>query len=304
MSDDLITMDKIMHMLDEASGFKLDASQRDSIRIVLEDYAARLAEDYGATPAQLAEAHLNSLHALAVQLLDTGTVRSDGNIATKDDLKAVAASITKLAHQVIMPAPKLEVDLSPIVDRLEALSLNVTTLTSTVLATQGQHSGEITTMAGDLAEINDEMARISMMVSAMPDAYIPLQRVTPEEFVTQQLSVGNGLSLDPDPEPQEQLAPWEQELLAEGARRQAAIDDAIGIIAGINEADRKSARKGMRTQAKNNPGCFFNEDGTITCRICGIAKDPDDFHKDKQARTGRRSKCAQCDHDTLMAAKS
>lgn len=42
------------------------------------------------------------------------------------------------------------------------------------------------------------------------------------------------------------------------------------------------------------PGTYFNEDGTITCRVCGIAKQPDDFHRDAAKRTGHKSRCRTC----------
>lgn len=46
---------------------------------------------------------------------------------------------------------------------------------------------------------------------------------------------------------------------------------------------------------KGSPGCFFNEDGTITCRSCDEAKDPEEYARDRRAQTGRKSNCKKCE---------
>lgn len=52
---------------------------------------------------------------------------------------------------------------------------------------------------------------------------------------------------------------------------------------------------------KGSPGCYFNEDGTITCRECGQAKDPMEFYKDKRAQTGRKSACRTCERSRVTS---
>lgn len=42
-------------------------------------------------------------------------------------------------------------------------------------------------------------------------------------------------------------------------------------------------------------GNFVNTDGTITCRVCGKAKQTSDYYKDKHGATGFKSACKECE---------
>lgn len=49
------------------------------------------------------------------------------------------------------------------------------------------------------------------------------------------------------------------------------------------------------TQAPQKPGTYLNADGTLTCRVCGEAKPPECFSRDAGMKTGRKSRCKDCD---------
>jgi hypothetical protein len=79
--------------------------------------------------------------------------------------------------------------------------------------------------------------------------------------------------------------------------RDEAIAESLQLIARLQEEGREKMR------APSAPGCFFEPDGTITCRDCGEAKSPADYYKDKQAWTGRKSACKACEQARKVARR-
>lgn len=342
-----ITMDRITGMLHEITGFKADASQIDAVRVAMEAYAARLAQSYASAPSELAEAHLNSLVSLASQLLDTGgrmrldpsgqLDAADAPLATRADVAGLAGAISTMrdSHsaqndvlleriRMMLPpsdtwpsgklssVPPVQVDLTPVMDLLTSVSSQVMALTSTVLAAQGQHSGEITAMAGDLAQLCEDTARLQLRLGELQAPAYVLQPVTAFD-PAQMTSATHGFAPD-EMLPEVRLPQWEAELLADEARQreervrlaeqdmQDAVDKSLQILADL----RKEEIAGIpllpgKSRDEKLPGCFFNEDGTITCKICGKPKREDLFYKDKAAWTGRKSSCKMCEARRVAA---
>jgi hypothetical protein len=84
---------------------------------------------------------------------------------------------------------------------------------------------------------------------------------------------------------------------------QAAMDALAGALTGLPAGNWAGYPVAKPKKKGPLPGNFFNADGTITCRGCGTAKPPEQFHKDLRApQTGRKSKCAQCYQDARAAA--
>lgn len=52
-----------------------------------------------------------------------------------------------------------------------------------------------------------------------------------------------------------------------------------------------NARKSARLDSEL---ALFNDDGTLTCRLCGEDKEPGEFHRDAASRNGHRSECKEC----------
>jgi hypothetical protein len=158
-------------------------------------------------------------------------------------------------------------------------------------------------MAGDLASLCEDIALMKAQLGRMPDAYIPLQAIRADDFASQTLSATHGFSATdipviPDDRMPEGVAAVVSGEEAEGFYfRQEAVDESLRILKEIREREQRGPDGEVKPkkQAKNRPGCFFNEDGTITCRLCGLPKQPGEYYTDKQAWTGRKSACRACE---------
>ena len=245
---DEISMDRIVTMLHELTDFKADTSRVDAFRVVLEAYAAQLAQSYVTSPNELTEAHLNSLLTLASQLLDPATVRlRDGEqLLTRKDLEKLAAG--DRTTEVLFRLEDLDAALADaqisVNDRLTGIQAQLDALTRTVAA------------------------RPSRTGPPVPQVPGPPVVAAPEPAVAEEV-------------------------------RQDAVDEALRIIAELRDEQAETRRAQRdKTQAQDRPGCFFNDDGTITCRDCGKAKDPSEYFRDRRAWTGHKAACKSCEADS------
>jgi hypothetical protein len=186
------------------------------------------------------------------------------------DLGPVNARLAAIAAAVDALSRRPGADLAPVQAQLNALA-------KTVIAAAGSHDGEITAMAGDLTELCEDVTALRLKVDTMvlPVAYIPLEPV--------------GAEMIPSGGP---LTPGEWAEFDDVVQRKDDIRAAA--LQAISEVREQHEARTSRVVAPR-PGCFFNDDGTITCKTCGIAKQPEEFYGDKQAQTGRKSACKLCE---------
>lgn len=180
-------------------------------------------------------------------------------------------------------------DLSPVQSQLD-------TLTKLILAQPAASlEGKIVAAIGDLAELCEDVAELRAEVRALARALERAQAKLPE------------YRLVPVGEPE--LPDWERDLIEGKIPTVADVlvlsDDepamvALDAIDAIRDEYLTEKSKYAHEQPVK-PGCFFNEDGSITCKICGVAKMPSDvppdsaYYKDKQSRTGFKAACKDCE---------
>jgi hypothetical protein len=234
---EMITMDAIMKMLQEITGFGADATQLDAVRVVLEAKAASMAESYGLAPAELTDAHLHSLVTLAHQVLDSAlsTDHFSAGAGLVSALASLQAQMDSLARTVL--AAKPDVDLTPLQARMEA---RMDALTRAVAALQ----------------------------PAVP--YIPLLPVH-QSSGDYDTDTDRLLAAIRDQKPPQPVS-------KPGPPKAAAKDQAVSAPA-----------------LQKRPGCFYNDDGTISCKTCGKPKDTSEYYRDRQSATGYKSACQDCE---------
>ena len=191
-------------------------------------------------------------------------------------------------------------DLSPVQSQLDALTR--------LILTQQPAGSLLETLIRDVAELCEEVAEVRAATGALKD------------LVVSRFRFSGGLT-EYRLVPAEPVLPdWERELL-EGriGEGQAAEDEPDGggfipeipvshfTAAAVEQALDIIADLKIATRDAHYPGCFFNEDGTITCKICGTAKVPSAdaresaYYKDKQSRTGYKSACKDCERKSKGA---
>lgn len=75
----------------------------------------------------------------------------------------------------------------------------------------------------------------------------------------------------------------------------AQVTEAFAASTVRREPELEAAFRVTVEPTARKPGNFFEPDGKIRCRICGVAKEPDEFYRDRQAWTGRKSRCKGCE---------
>jgi hypothetical protein len=190
--------------------------------------------------------------------------------AAPPDLGPVNARLAAIAAAMDALSMRPAVDLTPVQAQLNALA-------KTVIAAVGSHDSEITAMAGDLTDLCEDVAALRARVDTlvMPVAYIPLEPV--------------GAELIPSGAP---LTPGEWAEFDDVVQRKDDIRAAA--LQAISEVREQQDARAPRVVAPR-PGCFFNDDGSITCKICRVAKQPEEFYGDRQSQTGRKSACKECE---------
>jgi hypothetical protein len=373
MSEDRVTIDKIVKMFWEVSGHKADATQTDALQLLLEGYAAQQALAYKDAPTQLIESLLNSLHHQASQILDTGgrmRLSPYGALDAKDEPLALAADVEMVDRKVAR--------LHSALNEMLTAQVQMNERQEEYAARQARHSEVVNTsldiVAQDLRRLQEaelaiaakvlEQRQATERLSSAVEALVTTVTETLAgrgqveklaDQVTRLRQVISDAMQSPKPQPEPMALPqgmlarhepitvsddrltawlndpalveWERNLLEEElAKRltakpepgssweamtaplsaedieQLKADAAAGKVPvrRIN-ASRVAAPVRFEDGRPVFPGCFFNDDGTITCRTCGEAKMPSPdpkvsaYYKDRQAQTGYKSDCKDCE---------
>jgi len=355
MSEDRVTIDKIMKMFWEVSGHKADATQTDALQVLLETYAAQQALAYESAPNQLIESLLNSLHHQASQILDTGgrmRLSPHGALDAKDQPLALAADVEvvdrKVArlHSALNEMLTAQVQMNERQEEYAARQARYSEILSTSLEMVAQDLRRVQEVLAEVVKTllasRQAAERSASATEALTAAVIDTLagRGQVEELTLQVRELRETIdavmqSPKPQPEPvtlpqgmlarhepvtvsddrltawldDPALVEWERNLLEEElAKRQAAEvpERPQGLIEGSGRQGEARKMTAAQDPAKGPrqpqyAGCFFNEDGSITCRICGEAKMPSDspqesaYYKDRQAATGFKSDCKDCE---------
>lgn len=332
---DEITLEKVLGFLQEAVGFRLDQAQVDGVRVMIDTLLAKNAYDHA--PPEVVAAMLGSVEALAVQLMDRlradPSPALDGTLATRADVEALAKAAAGMGRaggsvdlgpvlealraqgeglssmetylEALAAAPDARaLDTTRLLDRFDALERRTSqkiekilpgvadalaehdqqpavqaqldTLTKLLLTPRSDSDTRLDAVVADMAELCEDVAEVrhllDLVLARLPQAYIPLE------------AVGAGdVSLAA-------AAP------AAGEAEKLPADD---LAAALDVLQEIKERRAVLRQYSGPPGCYWNEDGTITCRDCGIAKDPyaepKNYYKDKAAATGFKSRCVDCE---------
>lgn len=173
-------------------------------------------------------------------------------------------------------------DLRPVQAQLDAIAKTLTSL-------QFSQDARLSALTDDLVTVCEDIELLRRKTDERPDAYlVPLRKIDAaqlSDFVSQELLANleeeEVILLD---------EPAAAVILDERTITERAVEQAVEVIQLIRDQREKK-------QAQDRPGCFLNGDGTITCRICGLPKEPGLFYADRQAFTGRKSACKQCEQD-------
>jgi hypothetical protein len=320
-----ITLESTLDFLQEATGFRLDQTQADTVRLAIGKLIAE--GPYAGAPPEAVATALGTLNALGVQLMDRlrtdPSARLDGVPAKPVDLTPVTTAVGALRKDVLSMATQFsaqlidlrayleDMDATPdferLMERIEdhervsemryqhgervlldqpqvdlgPVKVQLETLAKLMIAAP-RDDVDVRQLAADVKELCEDVAEIRTVVAAvaarMPDAYIALQAVRSD---------------DASPAAQETSAGGDDHFVPQ------AVADALDILRGLNEQDGLFVGSPREPWNKGAPGCVFNEDGTITCKVCGVAKDPlaepKNYYRDKASATGYKSRCVDCE---------
>lgn len=282
--NDEITIDAIEKILWEITKHDIDQTQVDAFKVLIEARVAQQSPLWKKAPNEIIEAHLATLVTLARQLLDTGgrmILDRAGMLDVQDNPVATKADMEALGRHVVA------------LDGTVREMLAVPATTAAVEATEVLATG----LADEVAQLRADFAAATAVFTderppadKMPQWEIDLLNGKASTVIDPELllTVDEAETFFEEDEPVEKVV----EAFERGEKfvtKKPGKKTAPTRV--LDDATRELVTQALGRKRK---GTTLNDDGTLTCLSCGVAKPTDSYFRNSKSRLGLETKCKEC----------